>query len=49
MGVTTNEFPLLNAAGLYVSDTLGNGMFNQSSSFAFSSAQAHSTVLKRSP
>ena len=35
MGVTTNEFPLLNAAGLYVSDTLGNGMFNQSPSLAF--------------
>ena len=49
MGVTTNEFPLLNAAGLYVSDTLGNGMFDQSSSLAFASAQARSTVLIRSP
>ena len=26
MGVTTTEFPLLSAYGLYVSDTIGNGM-----------------------
>lgn len=25
MGATTNEFPLLNAVGLYVKDTAGNG------------------------
>ena len=32
MGATTNEFPLLNAAGLYVSETLGNGLSLQSPS-----------------
>lgn len=26
MGVTTTEFPLLGAYGLYVADTIGNGM-----------------------
>lgn len=27
MGITTSEFPLLNAAGLYVVHTAGNGKF----------------------
>lgn len=34
MGITTNEFPLLGAAGLYVSETLGNGTITDQISIA---------------
>ncbi|MCJ1465041.1 hypothetical protein MMC07_003656 [Pseudocyphellaria aurata] len=43
MGVTTNEFPLLNAAGLYVKDTAGNGncLFNALSDQLYGDQSKH--------
>ena len=43
MGITTNEFPLLGAAGLYVSETLGNGMliFNYFNGFRSAAGLVH--------